>query len=84
MTQIQNSQLPLSNAAYDLIAMLHEKSKVVQAYERYLDDVQHDTQLRNLLIEIRHDEQRHIEKLMGHLPRLLTAVEPKEGKVEAR
>ena len=69
---MNNPQFPLSNAAYDLIVILHEKSKALEAYDRYLNDVQHDTSLRQALIDIRHDEQRHIEKLKAHLGRLLT------------
>jgi hypothetical protein len=67
----QNPQYPLSNAAYDIIVVLHEKSKAIEAYNRYLDDVQSDTALRQALVEIRHDDQRHVERLKSHLPRLL-------------
>ena len=67
-----NQQFPLSDAAYDLIVILHEKSKALKAYETYLKDVQQDTRLCQALIEIRHDEQRHIDMLKAHLPRLLT------------
>jgi hypothetical protein len=67
-----NPQYPLSNAAYDVIVILHEKSKAIEAYERYIADLQEDTSLRQALVAIRHDEQRHIETLKSHLPRLLT------------
>lgn len=66
-----NTRYPLSDAAYDVIVILHEKSKALEAYDGYLSDVQHDNQLRQALVAIRHDEQRHIESLKSHLPRLL-------------
>jgi len=76
MTIQQNLQYPLTAAAYDVIAIIHEKSKALEAFERYISDVQHDTNLRQALVEIRHDEQRHIEILNAHLTRLLTSQRP--------
>ncbi len=69
----QNAQFPLQDAAYDIIAILHKKSKAIKAYERYLEDFQHDTHLRQALITIRLEEQKHIEMLKAHLSRLLQA-----------
>lgn len=66
-----NSPYPLSDAAYDIIVIIRQKSRALRAYEKYLADVQDDTRLRQALVEIRHDEQRHIELLKAHLPRLL-------------
>ncbi|HEY9712724.1 MAG TPA: hypothetical protein V6C72_04605 [Chroococcales cyanobacterium] len=71
MTTERNPQFPLSNAAFDLVVLLHEKSKALQAYESYLEDVQHDNQLRQALVQIRHEEQKHVETLKAHLARLL-------------
>jgi hypothetical protein len=64
-------EYPLSDLAYDVIAILHRKSKSLAAFDKYLQDVQEDTQLRQALIEIRHDEHRHVEKLKSHLGRLI-------------
>lgn len=76
MSMQQNPQFPLNNAAYDLIVILHEKSKAIEAYEGYLKDVQYDTKLRQTLIEIRLDEQKHIALLKTHLPSLLNDDKP--------
>jgi hypothetical protein len=72
-TQNVNTQgaYPLSNPAYDVISILHKKSKALEAYEKFVHDFSSDTQLTQILIEIRHDEQRHIELLKAHLARLL-------------
>ncbi len=62
---------PLSDSAYDLITILHNKSQAVKAYDEYLHDVSSDTVLTQILVEIKHDDLRHIERLKGHLGRLL-------------
>lgn len=61
----------LNNACYDVISIIHSKSKALDAYEKYMADFQSDNMLTHLLVEIRHDETRHIEKLKNHLGRLL-------------
>lgn len=71
MSNPESPQFPLSNAAYNVIAVIHTKSKAIDAYSKYIDDVQSDTALRQAFITIRHDEQRHIETLKAHLVRLL-------------
>ena len=70
MSNPESPQFPLSNAAYNVIAVIHNKSKAIDAYAKYIDDVQSDTALRQAIIAIRHDEQRHIETLKAHLVRL--------------
>jgi hypothetical protein len=71
MANAENPQFPLNNAAYNVISIIHHKSKAIDAYSRYIDDVQADTSLRQAIISMRHDEQRHIETLKAHLVRLL-------------
>ena len=68
----QNGNYPLSNEAFDVIAIIFEKSRGLGAYEKYLTDVQPDTKLRQLLVNIKHDDQRHVEALKAHLTRLLS------------
>ncbi|MBN9394827.1 MAG: hypothetical protein J0H83_06255 [Candidatus Melainabacteria bacterium] len=67
-------RFPLSDAAYDLINIIAHKSKALKAYEEYASDLRADTHLTQILIEIKHDEIRHIEKLKAHLGRLLVDV----------
>lgn len=64
-------RFPLTDPAYDLITILHNKSQAIKAYDEYLRDVSSDTVLRQILVEIKHDDLRHIEKLKAHLGRLL-------------
>lgn len=67
----RQTTFPLSNPLYDVISILHVKSKALEVYDKFLADVQADNQLRQLLVEIRHDDQRHIERLKEHVSRLL-------------
>ncbi len=78
MAAMKTERFPLNDQTYDLISMMHHKSKAVAAYEGYLSDFQPDTHLTQLLVEIKHDEERHLEKLKAHLGRLLV-----ENKSEA-
>lgn len=60
-----------TNAAYDVIAMIHRKAEIFDDYQRCLDDVRDDTRLTQLLIQMRHDDERHLSLLKAHLGRLL-------------
>jgi hypothetical protein len=62
---------PLPDEAYDVVSLLYHKSKALQTYDKYIQDVQTDNVLRNLLLQIRTDEERHLEGLKNHLGRLL-------------
>lgn len=75
------SEYPINDAAFDLISIIHEKSKALAAYETYLRDLQCDTHLRQILIEIKLDDRRHIEKLKGHLGRLLVELKDEDTKI---
>ncbi len=61
----------LEDTSYDVISILYHKAKAINVYEKYLQDMHGETQLRHVLLQIRHDEQRHIEQLKNHLARLL-------------
>lgn len=65
---------PLDNLTFDLITILHEKSKGLEAYDKYLRDAQNDQQLREVLERIRQDDQRHINELQQHLQRCISNV----------
>lgn len=63
---------PLDNLTFDLITIIHEKSKGLEAYDKYLRDAQSDQQLRQALEQIRSDDQRHVQQLQQHLQRCLS------------
>ncbi len=63
---------PLDNLTFDLITIIYEKSKGLEAYERYIRDAQGDQQVRQVLEQIRNEDQQHIQQLQGHLQRCLS------------
>ena len=67
----QLTKHPISSAAYDVIAMIHRKAEIFEDYQRCLDDVRDDTRLTQLIIQMRHDDERHLAQLKAHLGRLL-------------
>lgn len=74
-TQSQKGTYPLSDPAFDVIAVLYEKSKALEAYDRYLADMKDDAQLTELFVGIRQEETKQVEQLKNHLARLLKTTE---------
>ncbi len=68
---------PIDDLSYDLITIIHEKSKGLEAYDQYLKDAQSDNELRQALQEIREQDSRAIERLRKHLGRVIGEAERK-------
>jgi len=64
-------QFPMDNLTYNVVTVLHEKSKGLEAFDRYLQDARGDD-VADLLEEIREQDERAIEELQEHLHRLLS------------
>ena len=62
---------PVEDLTYDVLTILHEKSKGLEAYDKYLEDARSDAEVAGLLREIRDEDELHIERLQQHLARLL-------------
>jgi hypothetical protein len=62
---------PLSNLAYDLIAVLHEKSQALEAYDQYLEDAEENDDVREALEEIRDQDEQAIHRLEQLLPQVI-------------
>ncbi len=62
---------PVDNLTYDVITILHEKSKALEAYDKYLQDARGDDDVRRLLEQIREQDVRMVHDLRRHLGRLL-------------
>jgi H2-forming N5,N10-methylenetetrahydromethanopterin dehydrogenase-like enzyme len=65
----RGNDFPLDNNTYNVITVIHEKSKGLEAFDEYLQDA--DEELRELLQEIREQDTRAIEQLQEHLRRLV-------------
>lgn len=63
---------PMNDLTYNVVTILHEKSKGLEAFDRYLEDARGD-EVEDLLEEIREQDERAIEELQDHLHRLLNA-----------
>ena len=67
----QSGNFPLDNLCYDLIAVIYEKSKALEAYDKYLRDAQNDNEIRQLLEQIRQQDMQQVQQLQQHLGRML-------------
>ena len=67
----QGGNFPLDNLCYDLITIIHEKSKALEAYDKYLRDAQNDNEVRQLLEQVRQQDTQQVQQLQQHLGRLL-------------
>lgn len=61
----------LDDLTYDLVTVLHEKAKGLEAYDRYLADAQSSPEARQLLEQIRQADLQHVEKLRTCLSSML-------------
>ena len=62
-----SGQFPLDNLSYDLITIIHEKSKGLEAFDKYLQDAQGNERVRQSLEKIRQQDQQCIQELSAHL-----------------
>lgn len=58
---------PLDNLSYDLITIIHEKSKGLEAFDKYLRDAQGNERVRQSLEKIRQQDEQCIQELSAHL-----------------
>jgi hypothetical protein len=61
----------LDNVTYDLITVLHEKSKGLEAYDKYLRDAGNDRDIVQCFERIREDDRKHIQELQNRLSQRL-------------
>ena len=71
---------PLDNNTYNVITVIHEKSKGLEAFDQYLEDA--DQNLRAIFEEIREQDTRYIEQLQEQLRRLISGAEGAESEDE--
>jgi hypothetical protein len=61
----------LDNLTYDIITVLHEKSKGLEAFDRYMKDVHGEQELQQVFEQMRQSDQNFIQQLQQHLQRRL-------------
>lgn len=60
----------LDNLTYDVITVLHEKSKGLEAFDKYIQDAQGNNEIREIFERMRQQDQELIRELEGHLGKL--------------
>ncbi|HEU4327061.1 MAG TPA: hypothetical protein VFS21_28225 [Roseiflexaceae bacterium] len=65
--QGQKGNFPLDNLTYDLITLIYEKSKGLEAYDKYLRDAQGNQQVGQLIQQMRQQDEQAIQQLWQHL-----------------
>lgn len=63
---------PLDNLTFDLIAITYEKSKALEAYEKYLVDARGNQAVSDLLDRMRRQDEDFIVELQQQLGSLMT------------
>lgn len=58
---------PISDLQFDVVTIVFEKSKALQAYDAYIRDSKANPDLLKIFEEIAADDRKHIEKLKQFL-----------------
>jgi hypothetical protein len=61
--QKQGDGFPLDNLSYDLVTLLYEKSKALEAFDKYMQDAQNDKQALQLFEQMRQADEQFIGQL---------------------
>ena len=67
----------LDNVTYDIIP---QKSKGLEAFDRYLKDVQGDPELQQVFEQMQQSDQNFIQQLQQHLQRRLGQISGQQNK----
>lgn len=68
----QGGNFPLDNLTYDLITIIYEKSKGLEAYDRYLKDAQGNPEIRELFEQFREQDEECVQQLQQQLANMLS------------
>lgn len=62
---------PIDDLTYDVVTIIYEKTKGLEAYEKYLEDASDDEELLEVLETSQANDRECVEQLTTHLRRLL-------------
>jgi|GEM_PF-1042012 len=62
---------PIDDLTYDVITVLQNKAKALEAYDKYLSDAEGDEELTELFLEMRREDEEHVQTLKEVLLRRL-------------
>ena len=69
----QGGNFPLDNLTFDLITILYEKSKGLEAYQKYIKDAKDNQEVRSVFEQLVQQDQKTIQQLQQHLATLLSS-----------
>jgi hypothetical protein len=61
----------IDNVLYDVVTVLHEKSKGLEAYDKYDRDLQNNNEVKEIFDEIRRNDEQAVQRLQDCLRELL-------------
>lgn len=68
----QGGQGKIDNVLYDVVTVLHEKSKGLEAYDKYDRDLQNNNEVKEIFDEIRRNDEQAVQRLQDCLRELLS------------
>jgi len=67
----QGGQGKIDNVLYDVVTVLHEKSKGLEAYDKYERDLQNNSEVKEIFDEIRRNDEQAVQRLQDCLRQLV-------------
>jgi len=61
----------IDNVLYDVVTVLHEKSKGLEAYDKYDRDLQGRNEIKQIFDEIRRNDEQAVQRLQECLRQLV-------------
>jgi hypothetical protein len=72
---VSRGQFPIDNVTHDLITLIHQKSKGLEAFDKYLQDGQGNNEFSQLLQQIRQQDSQAVQQLFQLLQRTQSGVQ---------
>jgi hypothetical protein len=70
----------IDNVLYDVVTVLHEKSKGLEAYDKYDRDLQGRNEIKQIFDEIRRNDEQAVQRLQDCLRELVGESSPSGKK----
>jgi hypothetical protein len=67
----QETESPIDDLTYDVITVLQNKAKALEAYDKYIRDAELDPELKDLFEQMRAEDVAHVRVLKEALARRL-------------
>ena len=78
--QSGSSSGKIDNVLYDVITVLHEKSKGLEAYDKYDRDLQGRDEIKQIFSEIRRNDEQAVQRLQDCLKQLVGGQSGQQNK----